>query len=250
MADNINTHKRSAASFTPNIDIMRLANPLGDDTLTLSALPYSKQEGALVDEYFDGRQLMYMNGIDELISQLSNAPLIHFGAHVVLDNQFPEYSYMPYINAEQKIEKIYSKEFYNQPLHSDLVIVNACHSGAGKIVTGRGLLSFISGLARSKTKCIQSSRWAVQDKLSFDLMKNMLSTPKKKNSIGHSLHQAQLNILDRNDPVYSHPTYWASFYLIGDVNLTIPGTGWDRWIFIGVILLVLVCAGCFAFMRS
>jgi CHAT domain-containing protein len=220
-----NPNSRAAYSFVPNRDALQIPDPLSDDTMYLSSLPYSMAEGQLMQSLFDARLRTQGLATDSLISEIKSASLFHIGSHVVLNHSFPDQSYIPFINDQNELATIKPYELFNQPLGIDLVIVNACHSGKGKSTMGRGLLSFVGGFAMADVKSILSSRWAVHDKMGFTLLSNIAQKLKSGRSISESLRNGQLESLHRNDPISSHPSYWASYYLIGDTEVRINGDG-------------------------
>ncbi len=228
---------RESISLIPNQSPIVVPDPLAGDSLTLSPLPFSVAEGRLVQNLFEGDVIATADNTNSLLSKLKSTKLLHIGSHVVLNDRFPDHSYIPVLDSSSSVVTIKSFELSQHQLGNDLVIVNACHSGAAQSAMGRGLLSFVRGFALSDVKCILSSRWAVQDKQGFQMLSGILHHLDAGAPVSDALHNTQLEFLHSGDPYRSHPYSWAPYYLMGDVEVKITNNyRWGIWL-VGILLV-------------
>jgi CHAT domain-containing protein len=101
-------------------------------------------------------------------------------------------------------------EFREIPL--ELLTLSACETAAGDDRSGLGL----AGIAlKSGARSAMATLWSVNDRAAGDLVLGFYGALKDpKLSKAHALQAAQLALL--NEPVFSHPSYWAPFLLVGN----------------------------------
>jgi len=241
MISHSTQERRPPISFTPTIGEVRLAPTPMSDTIILPPLYFSNAEAQLIVDELDGEILSNINHVDSFIFNLKHRSLFHIGSHVILHNEFPDQSMLPYFDSAGHLQTFNSYEFYKEPLDIDLTIVNACHAGAGQTTAGRGLLSFVSGLARAEVKSIISPKWTIEDRLGKVFFEDLISNLNKSLSACKALRQTQVNIIERNDPIQSHPRYWAPYFLIGDPDVEIgQNTQIGKWFIYGSLLALLL----------
>ncbi|MEH6788994.1 MAG: CHAT domain-containing protein [Parasphingorhabdus sp.] len=117
-------------------------------------------------------------------------------------------------------------EIFDLKLDADIIILSACDT-AGKasiavtreagVSSGGG--TALDGLVRSFIgaggRSVLASHWPAPDEFrATERLINGLFRDGRGNSIGDALRHSQLELM--NDPVTSHPFYWAGFALIGD----------------------------------
>ena len=229
----------SAFSWVPHQTHLEVINALDGDTVHLPPLAFSKAEGELVADLFNGRVEVATDSLPLVLSKMQSARLLHFGSHIMLNNRFPDQSILP-VKLNSGIETtLRPYELFQKNLNNDLVILNACHSGKSKTAMGRGMLSFVNGFARSNVKSVLSSRWAVEDKLGYDFVKNLLYKLDDGQPIASAMRTNQLEFLNSGDPYKSHPFAWASYYLMGDPNVDMRKKGMPWWVWVGGLIILL-----------
>ncbi len=242
MIEQASQQRLTFTSFTPNLSEINIVDELDGDTMKLPPLFFSAREGQYFSKVFGGQQNNRLHNSDSIVSKFLNNRVVHVGSHVVLNNDFPDQSYLPIFDGDSNIVKLNSSHLYQKPLNVDLIIFNSCFANSGTIAAGQGYLSFASGLARSNVKCILSPGWRVQDKLGFDFFKNCVDELKSGYTIGKALQRTQLYLINRNDIHTSHPRNWANFGLTGDVGVRVSKS-WN-WVLclalgltVGLVLL-------------
>ncbi|CDO36359.1 CHAT domain-containing tetratricopeptide repeat protein [Novosphingobium sp. KN65.2] len=123
------------------------------------------------------------------------------------------------------------REIFDLRLDADLVILSACDTAAGAgleatreagLATGGG--EALDGLVRAFIAAggrqVIASHWPAPD--DFDATERLFNGfYKAKNaSIGNALRASQTSLMD--DPLTSHPYYWAGFAIVGDAARPVP----------------------------
>ena len=117
-------------------------------------------------------------------------------------------------------------EIFDLKLDADLIILSACDTAgrasieatrAAGVSSGGG--TALDGLVRSFIgaggRSVLASHWPAPDEFrATERLINGLFSDGRGQSIAGALRQSQLELMD--DPVTSHPFYWAGFALIGD----------------------------------
>ncbi|NEO50913.1 MAG: CHAT domain-containing protein, partial [Moorea sp. SIO4A3] len=96
----------------------------------------------------------------------------------------------------------------------ELLVMSACQTAAGDNRATLGLAGFA---LRSGAHSTLGSLWSVSDESTTNLMKEFyqgLIQTKPSMTKAEALQQAQLKL--RQDPLYKHPYFWASFVLVGN----------------------------------
>jgi CHAT domain-containing protein len=117
-------------------------------------------------------------------------------------------------------------EIFDLKLDADIIILSACDTAGKASVTATreagvssGGGTALDGLVRSFIgaggRSVLASHWPAPDEFrATERLINGLFRDGQGQSIAKALRQSQLHLMD--DPITSHPFYWAGFALIGD----------------------------------
>lgn len=115
-------------------------------------------------------------------------------------------------------------------LNADLVVLSACDTGGGGIVSERDVTGMggageaLGGLTRAfiyaGARSLIVSHWRIDSDATVKLMSSMFEAGKPTQ--GDSLRAAMLKFMDSTDQ-FSHPYYWAAFTIVGDGARAMPG---------------------------
>ena len=94
-----------------------------------------------------------------------------------------------------------------------LVVLSCCHSGRGRI-RAEGVVGLTRAFLAAGARAVVASLWAIEDKATKEFMLSFYTHLKNGESASASLQQAMKEM--RKRPQFSHPRYWAAFFLIGD----------------------------------
>jgi CHAT domain-containing protein/tetratricopeptide (TPR) repeat protein len=212
---------RSAETRGLESELERSASDTGE--VEFRRLPFSRREAegiaALTSNAMRKESLDFeANRVTATSADLSNYRIIHFATHGLLDSQHPELSgiVLSLVNeaGEPQDGFLRLNEIYNLRLGADLVVLSACRTALGKEVRGEGLVGLTRGFMYAGAPRVVASLWAVDDKITAELMKRFYREMLiKKQRPAAALRAAQVGIWkDKGLPPY----YWAAFVLQGE----------------------------------
>lgn len=98
-------------------------------------------------------------------------------------------------------------------MNADLVVLNACESGKGKISEGEGLLSLTRDFIEAGAKNVLYTLWNIPDDQARDFIILFYREVLAGSSYSNALERTKQRM--RNDPARSLPFYWAGYQLAG-----------------------------------
>ncbi len=162
---------------------------------------------------------------------------LHLATHASVNNERPAQSFIAFYPSTNDY-KLYAKEIADLKLDStQLVILSACETGAGKLVKGEGLMSLSRAFAYAGCPNIITSLWKAEDKTTAYLTQQLHFYLDKKYSKDKALQQAKLDLLNNKeiDPRLKSPNYWAHLLFIGDYEARHHSSDW-WWIAITILV--------------
>lgn len=204
------------------------------DRMSLKELPYSLQEVDQLLSLFSENGKMATGATrseatEEHFRKISpNYRYIHIATHGLINPEKPELSGLVFwsdrdsaesapellISARNDDGVLYTKEVYALELKADLVTLSACETGAGKLVKGEGMLSFVRGFTYAGVPNILISNWKVNDRTSSDFMIDFYGGVLAGDSYSKALRKAKLKAISVNSTTF--PATWGTFVLIGN----------------------------------
>jgi CHAT domain-containing protein/Flp pilus assembly protein TadD len=171
---------------------------------------------------------------------INHYEMIHLATHAQVNNEDPGLSFIAFY-PEQEDHKLYTREIADLKLDStQLIILSACETGAGKLVKGEGLMSLSRAFAYAGCPNIITSLWKAEDKTTAFLTRQLHYYLNKHYSKDKALQMAKLDLLKSEDidPRLKSPNYWAQLILIGDYEARHNSSNW-WWIAIGIIVIAI-----------
>ncbi|MCK5136493.1 MAG: CHAT domain-containing protein [Bacteroidales bacterium] len=205
------------------------------DRMSLRELPFSGQEIDTLVSLFsrhgiEARGVLRSEATEEMFRASSgNYKYVHLATHGLINPEKPELSGLVFwketvdtigdmsqlLIAEKENDGVlYTKEIYNLDLNASLVTLSACETGAGKLVKGEGLLSFVRGFTYSGIPNMLISYWKVNDKTTVDFMYDFYEGVLSGDSYSAALRKAKLAAISNKST--SFPASWGNFVLIGN----------------------------------
>lgn len=219
-------------------------------------LPYSLAEAERIKALYSSTEIYRESQATELAFKQKAAEygIIHIATHGFVNPNFDAFSGLVLAPANDPLDDgmYMGYEISNLKLKSDLVVLSACETGQGRLVSGEGVLGLPRLFFGAGAKSVLMTLWKVDDLFTSRLMPEFYNRLLNKNlSKSEALTGAKRMMLQsNNEPAgihYQHPLYWASFVLYGD-----PGT--ERSYFplkalLGFVILAVV-GGAWAFRRK
>jgi CHAT domain-containing protein/tetratricopeptide (TPR) repeat protein len=175
-------------------------------------------------------------------SSLNEFRYLHFATHGNVNELNPQQSGLiisELIESEGAFQEdgyLNSKEISSLTFNADLVVLSACNTAVGKIISGEGLHGLQRSFFKAGASSVVVSLWSVYDNSTASFMgsfyKNLSRLEKEEIGLWNkfklffdlyeppmfgykenALHMAKKELLDH--PYYNHPVYWAPFIMIG-----------------------------------
>ena len=231
------TKRRKIQSPNASTTLLALGNPLlGRGTVNratlvlrdqkLDPLPEAEQEvKALSRLYGMSRSKVYIGAEareDRFKSEASQARILHFATHAMLNNGSPMYSYLALAEGGAKEDGLLEAwELMQLDLKADLAVLSACETARGRVGAGEGTIGLSWAMFIAGVPSIVVSQWKVESAGSRDLMisfhRALIAEPgagKPKRTKAEALREAALKLM--KNPGTDHPFYWAGFVVVGD----------------------------------
>jgi CHAT domain-containing protein len=192
--------------------------------LHFARLVFSRQEGSRISALGSPDEIHSRYGFEAtrqaaLDPSLASYRIVHFSTHGVVHPEFPEFSgiVLSLVDAKGRTQDGFVRlfEIYRRPLAADLVVVSACHSGAGPNLRGEGIVGLAHGFLWAGARRVVVSLWQVNDEASAELMVQFYRHVLEEGlAPADALRRAQGLI--RKLARWSDPHYWSGFVLQGE----------------------------------
>jgi CHAT domain-containing protein len=187
----------------------------------LARLPRTRDEvefiGGLIPKE---RKRLYL-GKDSTEKAFKQEPLkqyrwIHFATHSLIDEQNPDRSAVVLSLTGNDNEDGFLRvtEIADLDLNSDLVVLSACETGRGQLLSGEGIIGLSRSFVIAGARSVVVSQWAVSDISTAQLMKDFYQQLVNGAAKPAALREAKLRMLNGGSET-RHPYYWAPFVIIG-----------------------------------
>ncbi|WP_103068345.1 CHAT domain-containing protein [Aquimarina sediminis] len=200
----------------------------------LSSLNRSKYKMTEIEKLFSGDVLYEQEATKSNFVSVSNDyNIIHLSTHASsLSNQ------EPWIAFHDDILTL--NELYFIKNQADLVVLDACKTGIGKLQLGEGVLSISRGFFHSGAKSVISSLWSTNEKSSTTIITDFYSYLKEGETKSAALRKAKLQYLQSHQLSENSPHYWAPLVLTGSIENSLHPNNNSYFLFIGILFLALI----------
>jgi CHAT domain-containing protein/tetratricopeptide (TPR) repeat protein len=146
--------------------------------------------------------------------------VLHIASHGFYNDDLPDLSGilfeggMDSLNDSGDVQLFSLPEAYALQLHSGLVVLSSCESGAGLTSRGEGVVGLTRGLLMAGARHVVFSLWDVRDKATRDLMDRFYRYVLRGYDYPQALRLAKLSFLATRET--SFPLSWAAFVITGE----------------------------------
>ena len=102
---------------------------------------------------------------------------------------------------------------------ADLVVLSACETAGGRILSGEGVLGLSSAFLAAGSPVVVATLWPVEDQAAYAFMEGFYRALASGRTVAEALAAAGEGL--RKDPATAHPFYWSAFVAVGDGDVTI-----------------------------
>lgn len=205
----------------------------------LQPLPNNLEEARKTLDYFKGELLEKQQAtLANFQKKHKDYGIFHFATHAIVDDEFPEYSYLAFTPTIDTNDLLFISDVYNLKLDANLVSLSACETGIGDLRRGEGFISLSRAFFYSGAKSIVNTLWKINDNSSSEIMVDFYGNLSKDMYKDEALRQAQLSFLQKHrEDKLSHPYYWSSFVVSGNVDPIVEENKFWVYLLIGVLVL-------------
>jgi len=187
----------------------------------LPPLPRTRDEVEYISTLFQpGRTRLYL-GRDSTEGAVKRESLrryrrLHFATHSLVDESSPSRSavVLTLDNDPEEDGFLEVNEIADLDLDCDLVVLSACQTGRGQLLSGEGIVGLSRAFLSAGARSVVVSLWSVSDISTGHLMKSFYQQLAGNLSNAAALRLAKLEMLHGTTET-RHPYYWAPFIAIG-----------------------------------
>ncbi len=204
--------------------VVNRADPRGagavrcDEEHPCVALPRLASSGAEVQacaRLFRSGRATILSGLNASEAQVQEAArrgyrYWHFSTHVVADTQRPNLSFL----ALTLPDKLTVFDVLDLGARTEMVTVNGCSSGTGKLLAGAGLIGLARAFLAAGAQSVCATRWQIPDEEGA-LVRSVYTHLLAGLGRAEALRRAQIEMI-RGGGWRAQPRYWAAYFLIGD----------------------------------
>ncbi|MEP7238956.1 MAG: CHAT domain-containing protein, partial [Ferruginibacter sp.] len=179
--------------------------------------------------------------------------IIHLATHANANDSNPVQSFIafyPQKDSSAMESRLYEPEIYNLNLSkSSLVILSACETGKGRLISGEGVMSLSRAFSYAGCPSVITSLWKAEDKATAFIMQQLHIYLQQGLNKDEALQKAKLDYLksDKIEARFKTPDFWANLILVGDPSGIYKSK--SQWIYWLVAVTAFVLAGLFFYRR-
>jgi len=155
---------------------------------------------------------------DTLLKEIDRDPdVIHIASHVVEDHDKWRTGILALgLDSAGEPDLLTPREIQLHPIHSRLVVMTGCSSGASEVLPASGLMGLTRSWLAAGAGEVLATRWPTRDESSNGLIGgfylHLLAS--RDGNIPAALREARLDMIARGG-WRAEPRYWSSFFLVG-----------------------------------
>lgn len=178
-------------------------------------------EARLVARYAHSANV-YVGG-DATAALLKQADLrgyrvLHFATHAIVDERSVAGTALALAPGGGESGFLGAGDLAALRLDADLVVLSACRTAGGVVVTGEGIQGLTSPLLAAGARAIIATHWRIGDRGAVPLVDATYAALARGATVIDALRTAKLRAHARGEP----PSAWASFVSIGDPSVVVP----------------------------
>ncbi|HET9039493.1 MAG TPA: CHAT domain-containing protein, partial [Gemmatimonadales bacterium] len=103
-------------------------------------------------------------------------------------------------------------------LDADLVVLSACRTAGGVVVSGEGLEGLTTPLLEAGARSVVATQWRIGDRSTVSLVRDLYDALARRVPVAEALREAKLAAIRRGAPA----SEWAGFTVVGDPLVRVP----------------------------
>ena len=167
---------------------------------------------------------------------LADYNIVNVFSHAKADSLNPE----PILYMHDSVIHLADLQLLRNPA-TQLIILSACQTNAGKNATGEGIYSLARGFSSAGIPAVAATLWKADEESIYIISQKFNEYLSQGTSKDEALKKAKLFFLETNDGDKLLPYYWANMVFIGNVQpVVLSAHGKLLWLYITLGLVVVV----------
>jgi hypothetical protein len=187
--------------------------------LALGRLPHARVESRAIARHVGGGDVLVGAYASEQAlkrTRLGSYDVLHFAAHAVADQARPERSaVLLAAGAPTEDGLLQAREIAGLDLGGSIVVLSACQTAAGTVLSGEGVLSLARAFFEGGAHAVIGTRWPLRDADAASLF----DTFYRHLALGATLSSALRATREEARAGGRPPSAWAGLVLLGDGDL-------------------------------
>jgi CHAT domain-containing protein len=210
--------RERAAGLTREGELFRGAF---DATGGLPRLAGSGDEARDVARYASGSEVRLRKDASE--AWLKRTPVdrfrvIHLATHALVDENSLARTSLALAPGSGEDGFLSPADLSALKLNADLVVLSACRTAGGVVVSGEGLQGLTTPLLEAGARSVIATQWRIGDRSTVALVRDLYDGLARGAPVAEALREAKLAAIRRGAPA----SQWAGFTVVGDPLARVP----------------------------
>jgi CHAT domain-containing protein len=207
-----------AAGLTREGDLFRGAF---DATGGLPRLAASGDEARDVARYSAGSEVRLRDDASEAWvkrARVDRFRVIHLATHALVDENSLARTSLALAPGAGEDGFLSPADLSALKLDADLVVLSACRTAGGVVVSGEGLQGLTTPLLEAGARSVIATQWRIGDRSTVRLVRDLYDALARGAPVAEALREAKLAAIRRGAPA----SEWAGFTVVGDPLVRVP----------------------------
>jgi CHAT domain-containing protein len=151
-------------------------------------------------------------------ADLRGYSVLHFAAHGIIDEQSVAGTALALAPSAGESGFVGAGDLAALRLSADLVVLSACQSARGVVVSGEGVQGLTSPLLQAGARAVVATDWRILDKDAVQFVESLYEALARGLPVVEALRDAKLRAIATG----KSPRTWAAFRAIGDPLVVVP----------------------------
>ena len=160
--------------------------------------------------------------------------ILHLNTHAGID----EKTEIPWLALHDTLISL--TDIYIMNRSHDLVFLDACKTGDGKLQKGEGIESLSKAFFHAGAKSVIASQWNANENATNTISVSFFKALKEGSSKSYALRKAKLKYLENNELSGTFPYFWASLTLTGNSDALPTTSNSYYWILFVSIFFIII----------
>jgi CHAT domain-containing protein len=167
---------------------------------------------------FFGKAIRGTDATENRFKNSGGYNMINFYTHGIDDTLNAARSKMYFCQEGDTLDDgyLYSYEISSMQLHTNLVTLVTCYSGAGELLKGEGVMSIGRSFANAGSPAMVISLWMASAVSSHQIMKEFYRELLRGKTKSVALQSAKLKYIEKTSPMGANPKIWSGLVLYGN----------------------------------